>query len=149
MKQPSPETRHRVALWNLYKHPACYARPDGCGGVLQAAHWISKQRLKQERSKVNVSRHRFEGDPRLRLLDATADDLVSDGRNGVVLCFEHHNAFDGKRSYELHLTPPSHVLAFAQDYGLEHLLIDRPAEADPEIERGLLGMLVEDDDAAA
>ena len=146
-KRPSPETRHRVDLWRRHDPVRCYARHLGeCKGILQAAHWISRQQLKQERSKVNVSRHRFEGDDRLRLLDHSIEDLVADGRNGVPLCVEHHNAFDGKRAYSVELVPPGHVRAFAADYGLLHLLEDRPAEADPYIERGLLGALIEEDE---
>jgi hypothetical protein len=174
VKQPSPATRHRIALTDLFSDEQgrvqCYASLNPgrvqaepvpghsrvilpqrvkCSGGLQAAHWISKQTLKLERSKVNVSRHRFTDDPRLALLDVTEDDLVADARNGIPLCFEHHNAFDGKRSYRLDLYPPPTVLEFATQYGLSHLIEDHPAEPDPYAQTGLLGgLLIEDEEAA-
>lgn len=107
----------------------CYVRrfavgAGSCGGVLQAAHYIGCSELRNQRQKMVVSGHRFApDDPRRNLTTVTLDDLWRDPRNGLVLCLDHHELFDGKRPpRRLHLTPPPSVIDFANEYGLRHLV---------------------------
>lgn len=128
----TPKQKHREGVFrrsaDWQERVFCYAGPEGCAGRLDAAHWISAQRLREERRKFKLTGPRFAvGDPRHKLATVSLDTLLADDRNGVPLCQDaHHPAFDGKRAKRLILTPPSCVIEFAEDYGLSHLLESAP-----------------------
>ena len=121
-KGPTPKERHRAGVihrWGL----RCYAYDAGCSGRVEAAHYISAQRLREEQRKIKLSAYRFAlDDPRHGLTQSSLDELIADDRNGIPLCSEHHNAFDGKRAEPLIIVAPACVIEFAQDYGLTHLI---------------------------
>lgn len=120
-KPPSPKQRHREGVLAMYGAD-CYAGPHGCSGRVQAAHWISIQRLTIKRRNAAIAQggRGFYRPPETdAILSVPLDDLIADPRNGIPLCELHHLRFD---QFGLHLQPPAEVIAFANDYGLEHLL---------------------------
>ena len=108
----------------------CYVHDAHCSGRVEAAHYISAQRLREERRKLKLAPYRFTpDDPRHGLVRASLDDLIADSRNGIPLCNEHHNAFDGKRHRRLSIYAPQCVIDFATEYGLTHLIEIETADA--------------------
>lgn len=131
----SAKSDHRIGIWDRWRNDEgivrCFADPTArtCRGRLEAAHWISAARLREERRKLALTTYRFHpDDPRHALITVSLDDLIADDRNGVPLCSHaHHPAFDGRNGKRLVLTPPACVIEFAETYGLGYL-IDTPTE---------------------
>lgn len=129
MAEVTPKEQHRagvMARWGT----RCYVYGPDCEGRVEAAHYVSAQRLREERRKLALTPYRFTPeDPRHGLVRASLDDLIADSRNGIPLCNEHHNAFDGKRAVRLVIPAPQCVIDFATEYGLTHLIDIEVAEA--------------------
>ena len=101
----------------------CFAYGPNCEGRVVAAHYVSAQRLREERRKLALTPYRFTPeDPRHGLVRASLDELLADSRNGIPLCHHHHAAFDGKRASKLTIPAPQCVIDFATQYGLTHLI---------------------------
>lgn len=104
----------------------CYARAHGdCRGRIQAAHWISVQILKsrQAAKRVAIRNGRVVDEPAHYLVDMPLSGLIADPRNGVPLCVHHHDSFDRRNGQSLDPIPPREVIEFANEFGLDDLLI--------------------------
>lgn len=132
-EHPTAKQAHRIGTWDRWRDEQgmvrCHMRNLAeCRGRLQAAHYISAQRLtiKRRNAAIAAGGRGFYRPPETEaILAATVDELTADSRNSLVLCEFHHGRFD---RLGLHILAPECVQSFARDYGLEHLLIDTPTE---------------------
>jgi hypothetical protein len=122
-KQMTAKQKHRAEAFDIARGDdgmvRCVLRSNPnheCGGRLQAHHVIAAQRL----AKLH------DGGPRWAQAMRECDiwDLISDGRNSEVTCEVGHRQIE-KRRFTPEATDP--LIAFATDYGLEHLLLERTA----------------------
>lgn len=128
----SAASEHREGAFARWGH-VCFHADDDCRGALQAMHFVSRQRLREERRKLILTPWRFAPDDRRhRLAETTLDALVADDRNSLVGCEHHHGRFD---RLGLSHAAPGCVVEFARTYGIEHLVAPF-LERDPMPERG-------------
>lgn len=93
----------------------CHFGPLGCEGRIEAAHWISRQRLNNA-----LYAHGLGPDER--------QVAEWDPRNAVPSCTSHHRRFDSHRGPPLIVyrhEVPELVEMFAEDWGLGGSLADR------------------------
>jgi hypothetical protein len=110
----TPKQAHRQAV--LLRDGGCRGVPPH-GGTLQAHHVISEQRMRDSRSA-----RALRGEAAHPLVQASMDELVADGRNGVCLCELCHGRMHqgALRFWQL----PQHVRLdvdeFARQYDFEY-----------------------------
>jgi hypothetical protein len=133
-KQMTAKQKHRAEAFDIARGDdgmvRCVLRSNPnheCGGRLQAHHVIAAQRLAKLHDRANDdTRLLVDGGPRWAQAMRECDiwDLISDGRNSEVTCEVGHRQIE-KRRFTPEATDP--LIAFATDYGLEHLLLERTA----------------------
>lgn len=110
-------------------------RQRPCSGPLERFHFITRQRVENALWALLPQWERCpvcEGDPSCEHCGGNPafafprDDLILlaawDPRNGGIACEGHHRRFDNHATPELRVpreTLPSHVVEFAEDWGLE------------------------------
>ncbi len=90
-----------------------FAKQDGCGGALQAHHVVPRQRIRlaREAALIAIATGRDVSFGRRRLANSPLEELIADGRNGVMICELHH-------SQPFNIPSPSWVEEFREEYDL-------------------------------
>ena len=137
---PTAKSEHRAQALDLARGDdgmvRCILRGElghECGGRLQAHHAIPVQTLRNLHAQArgqSMYPGRPPGPEHLRRLGRTTlDDLVSDGRNAQIVCELGHRQIELGRFAP---APSPQLLAFAEQYRLQHL-IEPPSGEEEEV----------------